>query len=127
MRQARRLFGRWAGRAALLALLLQLAQPWLGLQPARAEAGPLGPVLVICTGNGLVSVYTDGTPVQDTDEQGLHCEACTARLQGPALLPPAPTLRLPRAATAIARPAPPPGMAARVTTAPFPARGPPAV
>ncbi|MEZ5863318.1 MAG: hypothetical protein R3D25_04330 [Geminicoccaceae bacterium] len=126
MRQRRRLFGRWAGRAALLALLLQLAQPWLGLQPVRAETGPGGPVLVICTGDGLLRIYADGTPVQETDRQGPHCAACVARLHGPALLPTAPVLRLPRVRAAIAVAALVPETAAGAATPPLPARGPPA-
>ncbi|HRY23891.1 MAG: hypothetical protein H6852_13875 [Geminicoccaceae bacterium] len=127
MRQARRYGGRWAGRAALVALLLQLAQPWLGLQPVRAEVGPTGPVLVICTGSGLLRIYADGTPVQETDRQGLHCTACVARLHGPALLPTAPALRLPRVATPVATRVSAPGTAARATAPPLPARGPPTV
>ncbi len=126
MRQARRLFGRWAGRVALLALLLQLAQPWLGLQPARAEVGPLGPVLVICTGNGLLRIHADGTPVQETDPERQHCGACVTRLQGPAVLPTAPVLRLPQVASPVATRLLAPGTASRATAPPLPARGPPA-
>lgn len=121
----RRSWRLWAGRGALLALLLQLALPLLGAQQAAAQPGPSGPLL-ICTGTGLVWVDLDGTPARDGKRSSYHCPACLNRpLVGAALLPTVPALLAPAAACADLPVAAPARVSATASAPPLPARGPP--
>jgi hypothetical protein len=112
-------------RAALLAMLLQLALPFLGLGQLAARGIGDAP-FVICTGAGLVWVNPDGTPVEDHEETHPSCPVCAlGKLAASAVLPMAPVLTLP---AALAMRLVPPGrdvsLALR-TAPPLPARGPP--
>ncbi len=115
----------YIARAALLAMLLQLALPFLGLGQLVARGVGDAP-FVICTGAGLVWVNPDGTPVEDERTPEQSCPICTSgKLAALAVLPLAPALTLPappamRLATA--------GLDVALTpqAAPPPPRGPPA-
>jgi len=123
-RHQRRQGRAWSARLALLTLLLQLALPFISLQPlaAAAAAGADAP-FVICTGAGLVWINPDGTPPQSDADPVRHCPLCIVK-QSAALLPALATLRLPVPAEATLPAALTP-VAAEVTTPPLPARGPP--
>jgi hypothetical protein len=111
----------------MLAVLLQLALPFLGLGQLAARGIGEAP-FVICTGAGLVWVNPDGTPVEDHEETHPSCPVCAlGKLAASAVLPMAPVLTLQAAlATRLVPPACDVSLALR-TAPPLPARGPPLV
>jgi hypothetical protein len=118
---------RSVARAALLALLLQLVVPLLGLGQLSAKGIGDAP-FVICTGAGLVWIDPEGTPVEEHEETHPSCPVCAlGKFAASAVLPMAPALTLPAAlVTRLA----PPGRAVSLalrTAPPLPARGPPRV
>lgn len=73
-------------RALLVALILQIAAPLLGLVPtASANLAPPGSI-TICTAQGLVTMVPDGqggwTKHTDAAETGLSCSFCLPLLSG---------------------------------------------
>lgn len=116
---------RSIAQAALLAVLLQLVVPFLGLGQLAARGVGEAP-FVICTGAGLVWVNSDGTPVEDHEKTHPSCPVCAlGKLAASAVLPMAPVLTLP-AATLLVPPVHDVSLALR-TAPPLPARGPPLV
>jgi hypothetical protein len=126
----RRQVRRRAGQGALLALLLQLALPFLTVHQATAGPGLGGP-FVICTSAGLVWIDPEVTSAEDDAPEGEpetahHCPVCFSKQLATAALVPAakplpPLARPEAAAVAAARTLPP--LAA--SAPPLPARGPP--
>lgn len=113
-------------RAALLAMLLQLALPFLGLGQLAARGIGDAP-FVICTGAGLVWVNPDGTPVKDEQAPDQSCPICTSgKLAALAVLPLAPALTLPAPPTMRLATAGLGVSLAPQATPPLPPRGPPA-
>jgi len=121
---------RWAGQAALLALLLQLALPFATVHQATAAPGPGGP-FVICTSAGLVWIDPgagtgDGEAPDGDPDRAHHCPICFSKqLAAATLLPIGPVLLpLPQHGTATSPPARA-ALPATATAPPLPPRGPP--
>ena len=128
----RRRWQAWAGQGALIALLLQLALPFLSVQTAIASPAGGAP-FVICTGSGLVWITPEGAPAEgEPPEDDRHidhyCPICSTKQLGSAallptaasILPAAPYVRIARQPTVL----PPPLVR---SAPPLPARGPPVV
>ncbi len=112
-------------RAALLAMLLQLVVPFLGLGQLAARGIGDAP-FVICTGAGLVWVNPDGTPVEDQKETDQICPICApSKLVATVDLPIMAALMLPAPQSMRPAPAERDEPLALQTAPPLPARGPP--
>lgn len=73
-------------RALLVALLLQITVPMLGLFPTASANPPPPGSITVCTAQGIITLAPDGqggwTKYTDAAETGLSCSFCLPLLSG---------------------------------------------
>lgn len=73
-------------RALLLALVLQILVPALGILPGANAAAPSSSAITVCTAHGIVTLVADGnggwTQEAEPKEAGLACSFCLPLMSG---------------------------------------------